>query len=348
MAGEEFEEGVYEDTKEEFEDLIGTDTVRQGVFDKLAGEREKQISEGVDPSTAEFEEAPAAEPVEEKRETVEEEEGEVEDAEPEPSTPEPQTIRLKVNGQEMDMPIEEAKRILQMTTAAEAARKLQEATNHKPEPEPAKNTAPQEPRFRLPDAIRREILEVKQKLYYEGATTKEEADALLQREADLNFELSFAALRADEMERQAKEEAFNQAQIGKHLVSEVEKAHPDFNAVMFEVDETGKPRKDENNWNILNHDFSTWLGAQPDSIKYAALDSNDPRDPIAVLNMYKEHKRGGASIEQRNRAIAAKKKTIDPVKGGSGRAPAKPAYKEPTRAEIIAEMKRQRAKSPGY
>jgi hypothetical protein len=327
---------------------------REAVYARAAKEREENpdfepISDADD---AELDTELKAEEEPEKKIEGEQEPDVEPDDEP-TDEPEEEMVTLKVDGEEVKVPLSAVRdagvRSLQKESAAD--KRLEEATRLKLEIDALKAQIPAAPvseEAAKPQPTQEEkigrLREIRRKIRVEGVATAEEYDQLEAEEFKLEAELrddSFAAHRQVDTQHQQEREAQESA---NKLGASVREKYPEFDKDVFFADEQGRLFKDPNSgMNVFNPEFAQWLADKPPMYGMSMLYSTDMRDIEIVMDKYYESKTPVADLS----AKREKKKSIDTIETSKGRAAPKKKKEPETNEQYVARIKRERAQGPG-
>ncbi len=250
------------------------------------------------------------------------------EASPEEPTPEPQptpepTMRLKVDGVEVERPVSWVQAQAQKLAAAD--KRLEEASKAKTlyesrlaEIESSKPPEQKKPSLPADIADALKVLTRKQL-----ATTDEGEFAELEAEKVLVYQE--AARREWVAQQEASQLAEQQRQLKasvETLVKKVQEVHPD----VLDVART--------------EPFHQWLGGQSAMVKWAWDNSGDPQDGIEIMNRYKAATNPAPSLETKRE----EKRKMDTVPAASARAVrAEPKEEDDSPSAVIKKIQQERS-----
>jgi len=168
--------------------------------------------------------------------------------------------------------------------------------------------------------------EVKQRVYDDYPELKELIDPILESNRNLNEKLNSQERRIlSQRDQAAKDRADAEIKASRQKFEEIVKpavlkTHPDFEDLLFTIDENGKKG--------VAPEYSEWAEIQAPGLRTAALFSDDPRDISYAIGQYKKHRAvtGGVTTslkeqqEAKRKAILRDAKTIRGGYTPSGRA----------------------------
>ena len=263
------------------EGVLKPEDPRAAIIDAIVAKQQEEL-EPVGEEVEYEEKAPQEEPKEEEKEEAPSEEVEAKSEAPQETQPTEQMVRVKVDGQEEEVPLSRVLAQYQKNSAAD--RRLEEASKaiaeakalkaeiaalKQPKEEPKKRpTLPAD----LADAFRATVKAQLEVTDPEEYALLEEQKGMIQREAWKREQQEEVAKWQDQ------QRAIEQRQAQERFLASVSEKHSDASRYIKVDLEAGRVDFDEG--------FTSWLDTQPPWMKHALL-APDPSGPIYVLDQFK-------------------------------------------------------------